>query len=173
MSKRDGRSNLEIKPVRDPVTGRYLPGVVASLEERFWPKVNKSASGGCWLWTAQLSKEGYGIISKTSGHPVPAHRVSYEMACGPIPEGLHIDHLCRVRACVNPAHLEAVTQGENNRRAGAATVPRTHCPQGHPYSGKNLIVRKDRISGVCRICQNLANVRYRKRKKKCILSMMK
>lgn len=81
---------------------------------------------GCLEWQGAKTN-GYGVLS-VNGSMKRAHRVAYENARGPIPDGLHIDHLCRNRACVNPDHLEAVTQAENNRRAGAA---RTHCPYGH------------------------------------------
>lgn len=84
---------------------------------RFWARVERSDS--CWLWTGSTTKAGYGMFGagRRGMGNLYAHRYSYEWAKGPIPAGLHIDHLCRVRNCVNPAHLEAVTQGENNRRA--------------------------------------------------------
>jgi HNH endonuclease len=82
--------------------------------------------GGCWIWTGATTG-GYGVVS-ANGRIERAHRVSYELAYGKIPDGLHLDHLCRVRACIRPDHLEAVTQAENNRRAGEA---RTQCPAGH------------------------------------------
>jgi hypothetical protein len=94
------------------------------LAERFWEKVDKSAPGGCWLWTAATKSHGYGFvaIAKVEGRSIlrQAHRVAYELTHGPIPDGLEIDHLCRVRNCVNPAHLEAVTHSENCRRAAVA-----------------------------------------------------
>ena len=82
--------------------------------------------GGCLLWTGATTN-GYGVVS-VDGRLQRAHRVAYEQANGPIPAGLHLDHLCRVRACINPDHLEPVTQAENNRRAGAA---KTTCSKGH------------------------------------------
>jgi hypothetical protein len=78
------------------------------------------------------------------------HRAVYERYVGPIPPGLEIDHLCRVRNCVNPAHLEAVTRGENVRRQMAVI---THCPQGHEYTTANTRVGRDRKRG-CRRCDS-------------------
>lgn len=98
-----------------------------TLEERFWARVIKdgplsflpASLGRCWIWTGSLTRSGYGIlgVGQRSKGLILAHRLSYQIAKGPIPEGLHIDHLCMVRPCVNPTHLEAVTQRENNRRA--------------------------------------------------------
>lgn len=85
--------------------------------EKFWQKVDKDGGAPCWIWTGALNGNGYGRLRRNSFNLYP-HRVAYEYEVGPIPEGFQIDHLCGVRACVNPDHLEAVSQYENNRRAG-------------------------------------------------------
>jgi hypothetical protein len=81
-----------------------------TLEQRFWPKVDKS--GDCWLWTAHTSNVGYGMIGVANTMRT-AHRVSYEMAYGEIPEGMDLDHICGVRACVRPEHLRPTTRKQN------------------------------------------------------------
>ena len=106
----------------------------------------------CILWSGYIDQAGYGRFGR-HGY---AHRRAYEEAVGPIPEGLTIDHLCRVRACINPEHMEPVTRGENVLRgvgpaAMAARV--THCPQGHAYAGWNLTIKKDGARR-CRTCHN-------------------
>jgi hypothetical protein len=83
-----------------------------SLAERFWSKVQKA--DGCWLWTAADNGNGYGVLGHERRN-LYAHRLSYELAFGPIPEGLYICHRCDVTRCVNPAHLFAATQLENIR----------------------------------------------------------
>lgn len=85
--------------------------------DRFWSKVNKTEA--CWLWLASTNPKGYGRYRVGSGVLTSAHRYSYELTHGPIPEGLQIDHTCYVKSCVNPAHLRAVTNKQNQEnRAG-------------------------------------------------------
>lgn len=116
---------------------------------------------GCWLWQGAIS-DGYGLIGRgKSGKVISVHRLSYIYHNGEIPKGLQIDHLCRVRHCVNPKHLEAVTHRTNTLRgvgASAQNVKKTHCPQGHPLSGENLteygISQGKRL---CRTCKNNRN----------------
>ena len=108
--------------------------------ERFWAKVDKS--GDCWEWTGHVRKDGSGQFRR-GDHVVNAHRVSYELTHGPIPDALEIDHLCRNRSCVNPSpkHLEAVPKPVNILRGigeGAKHARKTHCTHGHPLSGDNI-----------------------------------
>jgi hypothetical protein len=106
----------------------------------FWEKVERS--DGCWIWTGYLHPSGYGQwwLPKPDGHRAYAHRFAYEQIVGPIPDGLTLDHLCRNRACVNPVHLEPVTNRENILRGSgrsAVNVRKTECPKGHPYTAEN------------------------------------
>ncbi len=126
--------------------------------ERFWSRVEFTDS--CWCWTGEHSDRGYGRFWD-GARRVRAHRWAYEFCVGPIPAGLTIDHLCRVHACVNPDHLEAVTNRVNILRGIGLTAQharKTHCPHGHPYSGSNLIVppRGGRECRACKIDRNTA-----------------
>ena len=109
-------------PATPPVAWRFPCGWKRA--ESFWVKVNKEGPipafkpslGPCWIWTGGLSKKGYGVFS-LGGVSQLAHRVAYEWILGAVPAELELDHLCRVRACVRPNHLEAVTHRVNLRRA--------------------------------------------------------
>jgi hypothetical protein len=102
--------------------------------------------GPCWLWVAGTNAKDYGVFV-VDGRDCLAHRFSYELHVGPIPEGLQLDHLCRVHNCVNPDHLEPVTPGENSRRgsrkrgnAGIREREKTHCIYGHPFDEENTLL---------------------------------
>lgn len=112
---------------------------------RVWLDAN-----GCWLWTGARSSNGYGAVS-IGGRVVGAHRAVYELLAGPIPAGLQLDHLCRVRRCVNPAHLEPVTARENQLRGVHGL--KTHCPAGHPYDEENTYIHPGRGVRDCRLCR--------------------
>lgn len=126
-----------------------------SPEERFWSRVEKTEQ--CWLWTALTNKYGYGLLS-VSNHHVLAHRFAYELLVGPLPRGLVVDHLCRVRNCVNPDHLEPVTDFENKVR-GLKSPLKTACPQGHDYTDPNNV----RIVGRGRACAECHRIDQRAR----------
>ena len=115
----------------------------------------------CWIWQGAENGDGYGRIS-VHNNSRRAHRVSYESFVGPVPAGLVIDHLCRQRMCVNPAHLEPVTNGENVRRGALADLSYrrdtiTHCPQGHEYTTSNSYICK-RGKRQCRTCRGKRSV---------------
>lgn len=91
---------------------------VGQDEARFWDKVKRGP--GCWIWQGAPMVTGYGGI-RFGGKNKTAHRVSYELNVGPIPEGMQIDHACRNRLCVNPAHLRLATDGQNKQNMGIAS----------------------------------------------------
>jgi hypothetical protein len=133
------------------------------MDERFWEVVEKTAT--CWVWTGHHDSSGYGSAYTTGRRYVLAHRWAYESVNGPVPRGLELDHLCRVRLCVRPDHLEAVTHLENMRRSSIAT--RTHCASGHEYTPENTRVHV-KANGwsrrYCRTCEKRWAADYRARK---------
>lgn len=137
---------------------------VQPVEERFWSKVE--FTDGCWLWTAGLNSNRYAqfntkLCRKTKTYT--GHRLAFRELRGEIPEGLELDHLCRVRHCVNPWHLEPVSRQENILRGltvPALRVARTHCPQGHEYNAQNTRV-SGRNQRSCKQChRDRGNKRY-------------
>lgn len=148
-------------------------------QERFWEKVNKNGPissysphlGPCWIWTAGLWGGGYGRFVTSTGVHAPAHRVSYEWIVGPIPPGLQLDHLCRVRSCVNPRHLEPVTNAENGRRGegpAGTNSRKTECESGHPFDGPNTYIAPNGTRA-CRSCRAACERERRRRKREGVL----
>lgn len=161
---RNRRMSTKQKLKRGPSTGKPTNAHIApqAVADRFWAKVDVRGPDDCWLWTAYKSKYGYGSFKPANDvSPVMAHRWAYECVTRqPIPQGLTLDHLCRVRHCCNPRHLEPVTVSVNVERSSLMESVhrrqkvRTHCPHGHPYSPENTRVRtiKGRPARVCRTC---------------------
>ena len=148
-----------------------------TAEERFWCKVDQNGPipvynpslGPCWLWTAAVSKNGYGnfYAGKDAENKWPgAHKFSYELEFGPVPKGLEVEHLCRVRLCVRPSHFEAVTTKENLRRIPNSPATRTHCLAGHEYNAANTYFCVSSNQRGCRECGAIA-----KRKKRGVTTV--
>lgn len=137
-----------------------IPAGVDAIGRQTWRKLDDpkdkllaSVAAGpnaCLIWTGTRNTHGYGRL-RVSGVHYYAHRLSYEIHIGPVPDGLVLDHLCRNRACVNPHHLEPVTAEENTRR-GAAVI--THCPRGHAYDEVNTR-RRSNGTRDCRACERM------------------
>lgn len=112
-------------------------------------------NSGCWLWMGSLNKAGY-PCPYYEGRSVRAHRLAYEAFRGPIPTGCELDHTCRVKCCVNPAHLEAVSHRENVIRGnmpGAVVLRNNRCPRGHEFTAENTYVNPASGNRRCRTCQ--------------------
>lgn len=154
LARRRGRP---LVPIGGPLPSK-------PIQERFWAAVDKNGpwpersdlEGRCWVWTRALD-HGYGSIQeKGTRRNIRAHRLSYELHGGTLVDDLDIDHLCRNRACVNPAHLELVTNTVNVMRGeglGAKNARKTHCKNGHPFAGDNLIISADGRRRQCRACR--------------------
>lgn len=140
-------------------------------EKRFLNKVNKTET--CWLWIGCVLKNGYGQFS-VNGKKCYAHRYSYELYIGKIPDGLVIDHLCRVRNCTNPEHLEPVTQRQNIRRGNqliAERVPNGICKHGHHLVEGNYYLYRGSLA--CKQCSINGYRRwYLAHKKKKLISTL-
>lgn len=139
---------------------------IAIFEKYYVPEPNS----GCWIWIRALDSGGYGRVfpRKINGKRLlKAHRISYELFKGSIPEGLDLDHLCRVRCCVNPDHLEPVTRSENCLRgetghvSGARKRARTHCIHGHEFTPENTWVYKGERH--CIQCRRESTRRWRRK----------
>ena len=131
-----------------------------SLQERFDEKYIPVTESGCWIWESALDRHGYGVF-RVRPRTVRAYRWAYDQKYGIVPEGLELDHLCRVTFCVNPDHLEAVPHRINIIRGGspaAAAFRKTSCSHGHSLeieSGNVYLYGPGKRSRMCLTCKNI------------------
>lgn len=146
-------------------TGHYDRQIRAPLSQRLMSKVTKTDS--CWLFNGNLNDRGYGRIRRNRGRLEFVQRVAYEIFIGSIPPDMEIDHLCRVRNCVNPSHLEAVSHKENIHRGnGLCAINRrkTQCYKGHKFDAENTYL-PPKGGRVCKACTREKDAKYRIRQR--------
>lgn len=136
------------------------------IDPRLAARLAVNPQTGCWEFQGYLNQKGYGLVGR-KGKMWRVHRYVFQLLAGPLIDGLQLDHLCRVRHCANPCHLEQVTAKTNVERAekasGQRNAHKTHCPQGHPYTGRNLIREEGRRR--CRKCQRLRKAKREARQR--------
>jgi hypothetical protein len=145
---------------------------IKSLPEDYQNKICPEPFSGCWIWMGSLNLYGYGRKRRPTPNPTgkisAVHRDVFTMLKAPIPDGLELDHKCRVRSCCNPDHLEPVTHEVNQKRGERNQYStKTHCPEGHLYSGDNLVLYYKEGKGPfrqCRICRKEAMKRWHRRR---------
>lgn len=144
--------------------GRGSRKNIVPIEQYIEQRSIKIPECGCWIWMGDVYEDGYGSVRWTINKTVKrrlAHRASYEVFVGPIPDGMEIDHLCFVPGCVNPSHLEAVTARENRRRSRRGSS-QTCCKRGHTFSTENTYLYKG--VRICKACNAIRSREYKLRK---------
>lgn len=134
-----------------PVRERLFARLVITPAPMTHDVLGRPLVGPCLIWTGRCDRDGYGRIT-AAGKSRLVHRVAYQVFVGEIRNEL--DHLCRIRACGSPSHLEDVTTQENIRRGevSAHQIAKTHCPKGHPYDDANTYHTIDKVGRRCRRC---------------------
>lgn len=148
-----------------PSRAKIVPAITNSIRSRFLTKVAQ-AFDECQVWCGARSRDGYGQFS-IGGELFAAHRIALAMVGKDLTSGQVVDHKCRNKACVNPAHLRLVSYKENNRENGGANqfrVSQTACLRGHSLDGENLYIKPDGARR-CRKCKRAADAAFRQRKR--------
>ena len=146
--------------------GDRIPGTRAPVDDRFWSFVHTEPNSGCWIWCGARHQRGYGSFY-ADGVVHRAHRWAFEHFRGPVPANLVIDHRCRNPSCVNPDHLEPVTQRTNVLRGGAPAAgqhQQTRCVHGHALVGANVYT-KPNGARQCKTCRRATDARRYRRKR--------
>lgn len=137
------------------LAARNAKRALITPEMRFWSKVDKRGPDECWPWIGGMGTHGYGVLY-WKGRVEPGHRVSMDIHGVEMPEGMFVDHICRNRPCVNPAHLRVVTPTvnglENNSNPWAKNKGKTHCKHGHEFTEEST--RWTRHPGSRFLCRN-------------------
>jgi Pyruvate/2-oxoacid:ferredoxin oxidoreductase delta subunit len=129
----------------------------------FFKFVSPAPNTGCWFWLGNHSPAGYAMFTAKKGRISGAHRYSYEIHKGPIPVGLEVDHICNMKGCVNPDHLQALTSRQNQMRTNspiAQNSRKTHCHKGHEFTPENT-VKHSGGGRECRECRKAFKRKYR------------
>ncbi len=145
----------------------HIPIQSMDTAERFQQWITFDKESGCWLWQGTLDRDGYARFQYGRGH-----RWAYQHFVGSIPQGLELDHLCRVRHCVNPEHLEPVTTRTNQLRGNGVSginARKTHCKRGHPFNEVNTYIRPDGHRD-CRTCRRTALKQSEDRRRRLVAS---
>lgn len=126
------------------------------LDTYLTKKLYMEPTSGCWIWLGWVNPDGYGHI-KRNKKMYMTHRYVYEKLNNPIPSNMTVDHICRVRSCCNPDHMDIVTQGENMRRSPRFNLSAIHCKRGHEFTPENSYMYKNGSRRTCRKCVYLSH----------------
>lgn len=145
-------ADLMIRAAHELAGREEAERVTRRLDMPFEERYTEEPNSGCWLWSGPIGRTGYGVYQTRQG-PIVAHRASFQIYKGPIPDGLYVLHKCDVRCCVNPDHLWLGTLSDNMQDMhdkGRHKALRTHCKNGHEQNSENVIIRGGQKR--CKIC---------------------